>query len=54
MYHKLLRPLREISLQVKIPESDYKRLLDRMRQIARWEGVKTEDKVLRHIMSECN
>lgn len=48
-YAKALRPLREIALSIKISNSNSERLLKRLRQICKEEGVKVEDRVLREL-----
>jgi DNA polymerase III delta prime subunit len=54
LYTKAIKPLRDLSLLVKIPEADDKRLIQRMRQICRLENVKVDDDVLQDLNAQCN
>lgn len=54
MYAKPLRSLRELSLQVKIPEANKERLIQRMRQICKLENVKIEDNVITNLAASTN
>ena len=50
LYSKALKPLRELSIQVKIPDADPARLLQRMRQIIKLENAKVSDSVLQDLI----
>jgi DNA polymerase III delta prime subunit len=52
LYTKALRPLKELSLQVKIDGADQKRICQRLRFICRQEGVKVDDEVIQDIVDE--
>jgi DNA polymerase III delta prime subunit len=48
-YTPALKQIRELSLVVKIHESDNAKLMKRMRQIVKTEKVRVEDRVLREL-----
>eukprot|EP00347_Sterkiella_histriomuscorum_P000515 403375550 len=52
LYSKALMPLRDIALCVKIEESNYERLLQRLRFICKKENFKVDDQILRELCEE--
>ena len=52
LWVKALKPLRDLSIQVKIPEADPKRLIQRMRQIVRLEGLKIDEPILQELQNQ--
>jgi len=53
-YAKALRPLRELTISVKISESDHKRLIQRLRQICKLQAVKIEDDIIQLLAEKSN
>jgi DNA polymerase III delta prime subunit len=54
MYARAIRPLREISLQVKVPSANAKRLIQRMRQILQEENIRMDDSIIQEIANQSN
>ncbi|CDW81860.1 chromosome transmission fidelity protein 18 homolog [Stylonychia lemnae] len=52
LYTRALIPLREIALAVKIEESNFERLLTRLRYICKQENFKIEDQIVRELCEE--
>ena len=54
LYVKPIRPLRDMSLLVKVQEPDRKRVLQRLRQICKFEKIKVDEAVIHHILEMTN
>ena len=54
LYAKAIRPLREISIQVKIQEANQNRLIQRMRYICKQENANFADSIIKDLAAQSN